>query len=168
MPPSLGMFKYNTYGAHTMPVSIVSYWVTAVDTNTGLTTADNGGSAVTNPATQITASTRYILDRNDTGGTRIHFRLKYTTGGTTTSYPTITVFGRADSSEPWQNLPNLAGNRAFTFVAAPEDAADGTYSYTAVDPTANVVDTNGCNEFIVGIEVAAVGSGWIACQAKVV
>lgn len=137
-----------------VPVSQTSEWTTVVAAGAA-TTADNSGSDITNPATQIAASgaERIILTREGSGGTYVQFRVKYATAPTT--FPTIQVFGRT-GTQAWERLKDAGGLIDFTFAAPSVALTDGTSTYS--DAT-NPIDVRGCDEILIGVKTAAASGG---------
>lgn len=164
----------NQYGA-SFPSSISSDWVDVIDAG-GLSAADN--ATITNPTTQITASTRHILQRNRGTGTLVQVRMKY--DAATTALGTslvIKVFGRykdsVGNSTAWQPLYNRSSGLQTTVAIAATDVTNGTNKYTTPDPSGHTFDCQGCDEILIGVEVAPATptGGTIAnfiLQAKVI
>ncbi len=74
--------------------------------------------------------------------------------------PVVKVFGRSrrpdGSTTPWAMLKSRLGDRSWEIATDPSDLyLEGTYYFTAADPEASYFDVQGCNEFVVGVEVAA-------------
>lgn len=152
-------------GQHVAPVSLFSPWYAAIAA-TGVD--DQDAATITNPTTQITASTRKLLRRSS--GSLLTFSLQYDRTLTSITAPVIKVFGRkragdGESDGRWELLKNKNGDLAITLTPASTDVDDGTYKYTTVDMTNHVVDTQGCDEFLVGIETALAGSTGVATTA---
>lgn len=151
-------YRHQAYADTARQVSLTSKWVTVIS---------DGGPAVqdaatiTNPTTQITASTRRIFNKADTG-TIVLVRLGYDDGATSITNPVVKVFGRT-GTEPWMVLKDVAGNLTLTLTtAASTDAADGTLLYTAADVATASVDCLGCEEIIVGVQTALAVTGTTA------
>lgn len=141
------------------PAHTTMAWATAIAA-TGADDLDN--AAITNPTTQITGSTRYLItiDQSKKGaGNFICFRLAYDDGLTSITNPVIAVFGRESSSDTWMRLPNRAGGISCTLTTAVTDVTDGTLCYTMPDPEEHVFERGGCEQFLIGTEVALAGTG---------
>ena len=151
-----------TSGTPNFPASFSSVWVDAV---TDVTAAD--ASAIDDPAAEITASTRNIITRERWMGTNLCVRLLYEQGAGTPVGPTLAVFGRYDSNQPWERPLTRGNARTVTFT--PATATDTLFSSalrsTEVNSSDHIVDMLGNNEFLVGVEV--VGSGGVSTAAKV-
>jgi len=158
-------FDYDGFVSY--PVSGTARWVTAIDSGGA---DDQDAATITNPTTEITASTRHIPNRNFKSGTTLVVRLAYDDGAGTLTNPVIRVFGRS-GSDAWQVLRNKSGSLTATITTATStDPADGTYKYTVPDLNDNAWDCQGCDQILIGIETAfAAGSGTAAnafVQAK--
>lgn len=140
------------------PAQLAAKWDYLIS-NGGLETADNGGSSITNPATQVTNSTTRIM-KCAGRGTILRLRMRYDDGITTSTDPVVQVFGRFDDGEAWQKLVNKAATHEVSFPSTEAaDAADGTDKYTDVDPDDHAWDLDGCNEILVGVKTALAASG---------
>jgi len=77
-------------------------------------------------------------------------------------------------TDDWEILENKAGAiRATMVIAETTDASDGTFNLTHPDPNDHAWDLNGCNQVLVGVEVAFIaGTGGAtttaSLQAKVI
>lgn len=137
------------------PVSMTSGWQTLIDAG-GVTVQD--AATITNPTTQITASTRHIFQRKS-AGTNLILRMKYDDGLTTITSPVVKVFGRTGGGA-WEVLKSRAAALTATLTATTAtDSQDGTYSYTVVDFSTQAWDCLGCEEILVGIETALAATG---------
>lgn len=146
------------------PASILSTWITVIDPG-GMTTLD--AATITNPTTQITASTRHIFSVENQGTTLI-LRMKYDAGSTVATSPVVKVFGRT-RTDAWQLLKTKALALNATITGAPTtDVTDTTWNYTTPDLSAQAWDCAGCMELIVGIETVFAGSitAFSSLQAK--
>lgn len=141
------------------PAGIRGQWVTVIDA-AGMDDADNAGSNITNPTSQITAATRKLVLAPDQG-TLIRVRLQYDDGLSSITDPVIQVFGRHDSDEMWMPLHTKETTPAIvsTLTTAATDLTDGTDKFTAPDPKVNTFDTDGCSEFLFGVKTALAGTG---------
>lgn len=138
----------------TAPSSITTGWISVI---TAGGPAVQDAATITNPTTQITASTRRIFSRQALG-TNIMLRLKYDSTLTLITSPIVKVFGRT-STDGWQLLYSKAGNRFETLtVDTTNDARDGTFSYTTPSFSTHAWDCLGCEEILVGVETALAGS----------
>ena len=119
---------------------------------------DNSG-VINNPEDDITNYTYRIT--NVAGlGTSIGFSLRYDDATVAVAQEcVIEVFGRGDSSDVWKRLFSKSTAPAITseLTAAPltssvgQDAQDGTYKYTSIDPCDNVFDLMSSDEIVVAI-----------------
>jgi len=146
-------------GQATLPGSVTSGWTTAIDAG-GMDTLDD--ATLDSPDTQITDSTRHLIQKPKRGGTIIRLRMGYdrTTTAITTD-PTINVFGRVQGSgaSGWQALRNEDGNIDVAMTTdPPNDTDDGsTFQFTVPSRTAHSWDTDGNDEFLVGTTVILAG-----------
>lgn len=141
------------------PASTTMAWETAIAAG-GVD--DQDAATITNPTTQITASTRYLLTlpANKQGaGTFITVRLAYDDGLTGITDPVIAVFGRMDASDVWMRLPNRAGGSTCTLTTAATDVTDGTLLYTMPSAETSTFYRFGCEQFLVGVETPLAGTG---------
>jgi len=136
------------------PVSMVSSWLTIIDAG-GMTVQDN--AAITNPTTQITSSTRHILQRKGVG-TNLLLRMRYDAGLTAIGNPTVRVFGRTGTQD-WELLSTKSAALTASLTTAATDASNGTLKATTPDFSAICWDCLGCDEVIVGIETVLSGTG---------
>jgi hypothetical protein len=141
------------------PAGIRGQWVDVIDA-AGMDDADNSGNNITNPTTQITASTRKLVQASDEG-TLIRVRMQYDDGLTSITDAVIQVFGRHNSDEMWMPLHTKETTPALTatMTTASTDLTDGTDKFTAPDPKVHTFDTDGCSEFIFGVKTALAGTG---------
>lgn len=160
------------------PAQIASAWSTVIDA-AGMDDADNAGSDITAPATQVTLSTRKIWDLSDQYkglvGTTLRVRMGYDVNAALTTSPVIEVFGRFDSNDAWKRLLNKNATPAYNVtltVATTTDVSDGTYKYTECSPADHAFDLDGCQELLFAVKTAfAVSAGSAATafmQAKVI
>jgi len=144
-------------GNPTTPARVECPWTDVV---TAPETADNGGSAITDPTAEITNATSFIFTPNIDAGSLFAVRLKYDDGLSSITDAVINVFGRFDSDDDWQRLESLAGIENCTLTTdLTNDVSDGTFNFTSVDQTDNVFHTQGCREFLIGIKTAFDGTG---------
>jgi hypothetical protein len=142
------------------PGSIVCKWLTMVDA-TGVSTADNSGSRITVPESQVARAVTVPLKLRsgdkypDLGGAAyLRLRLGYDDGLDTPVSPVVQVFARVDD-DVWECLPNLDGDDEVELtIDMTNDVADGTYMYTSVDRTAHWWDISGGDEVIVAVKTA--------------
>jgi hypothetical protein len=153
------------------PMQAASGWLTVIDA-AGMDDADNAGSDITTPTSQITLSTRKLV-RVDGRGTTLLVRMAYDSGNAPSTDPVIQIFGRRDSSDAWMRLLNKNATPAYSVTmvdAAGTDVLDGSYKYTAVSPTDTAFDLMGCDELLFGVKTAGQGTGIALAflQAKVI
>lgn len=156
--------------------SLACTWATILDAN-GPATANNSGSVITNPTTQVTTATTHILKLDADGaspamGTILLLSLGYNASLVVTTNPVVQVFGRAGSSDRWQLLVNNAGGLTGTITAdTTNDVTDGTLKYTTPHQQYNAWDVLGCAEILVAVVTALAGTGTVntsILQAKVI
>ena len=148
-------------GEPSFPASFASEWVDAI---TNVVLLDN--ASITDPATQITDSSRKIISRAGWQGSSLCIRLLYDQAAGAGDAPTLAVFGRFNASHPWERLLTKANNRTVTFTpSATHTLFSAALRGTEVHSTNHVLDNLGCNDFLVGVEV--VGSGGVTAAAKV-
>lgn len=149
-------FPFTARGPISTPVSATSEWIAAV-TAGGATVQD--AATITAPATEITAATRRVVQRQTSSGTAVLVRLTYDTGLTSVTSPVVRLYGRTNGGA-WQALTSKAGSTSATLtVATTTDTGDGTYKYTTVDLSAHWFDCQGYDEILVGIQTALAGTG---------
>lgn len=154
------------------PISVTAPWQNVIDAG-GMD--DQDAATITNPTTQITASTRHIYQRKG-AGTNLILRLVYDDALTAITDPVVKVFGRANGSEVWQLLKNGASGITTTITTqASDDGAtdvtDGTYLYTTPDFATQAIDCLGCDEILVGVQTILAGTGTVTTaylQAKII
>ena len=134
----------------THPVGLTTDWVQLID---NLETADNSGNSITNPVTQITASTKRKLTVQGRGTTLL-LMARYDDDTSVTTSPVIQAFGK-DANGIWHKLKNASGTHEITVTCTfATDVQDGTYRYS--DPVE--VDMDGSVEVLVGIKTAYAGT----------
>lgn len=144
--------QVNHLGDQTFPSSGAAQWTTAPSSD--LTTADNGGSSVTNPSALAAAR---IMVRDATRGTIIRARMKYT--GTVTTDAVIVLFGRYSSTDYWQPLRNKSGAIEVTMTAASgTDVVDTLDKYTTPELDDHSWDCDGFDEITYAVKTATDGS----------
>lgn len=154
-------------------VSPVSNWIVV---HADVTAADNGGSAITIPSTQIISSNAHVLDCLGCG-TLVALVVQYTATRTLNTAPVCNLFGLASVNgvvgsdginftetgtstrhtgipTPLRTSPALSYDWTFSGDAT-NDANDGTFKYTAPQ----IVDLMGLPYFLAGVKTAAVLSG---------
>lgn len=144
------------------PMSATSGWFSVIDAG-GMD--DQDAATITNPTTQITASTRHLIYRN-AFGTNLMLRMGYDDGLTTVTDPVVKVFGRTGNTEIWQLLKTRSGAITGTITTqASDDGAtdvtDGTYLYTTPDYDATTWDCFGCEYILVGVQTVLAGTGTV-------
>lgn len=154
-----------------MPLgSMFASWQDAT-TDAGALTQDASG-IITNPNTQlVTAASKVILRRANQAGFRLQLRFAYTTAATGVTAPTVELFARNGPSGLWERRRNVNGDdRVSLAIDTTYDVRDGTLSYTTVNELTQMWRLNSNDDFIVGIAVAAAGTGLTVAkiQAKVV
>lgn len=140
-----------------LPMSISGPWSSSILTDLSVVDA----ATLTNPTTQITASSRRTIYRRNVG-TSLMLQVLYPRAATVlTTSPTLVVFGRTVASDgtvgDWNILTNVLGEIGIVVELDPtNDADDGaTYKRSTVQAT-QWIDCQGYDEFIVGCSSAAV------------
>ncbi len=142
----------------TIPVSQTSKWITCIDA-TGADDAD--ANPITDPTAEITAATRKLIDKKGDRGTHLRFRLVYDDGISAITAPKLAVFGRTGTQQ-WQRLVTKGGSTQVTLTPdTTNDCSDGTLNYTTPLLNDHTVDTDGCDQFLVGIETALAATGTV-------
>lgn len=150
--------RFSPPGGNTVtPTSGVGWWQ---DACLSPETADNSGNKVTTPTSQIPTANP-IITREQASGTFLALRLKTPAAATSpTAALRACVFGRADQNEAWQRLKTRSGaDQVVISIDTAADAINGAWRYSVLDPNAHVVDCMGCNEFLVGTDVAVAATG---------
>jgi hypothetical protein len=114
---------------------------------------------------QIVDGSRQVFSRAGRFGTRLSLRVRYSSSGTVVTPPVFKVFGRykslEDTAAEWQTLVNASEQQSVTI--APAATTDlylvGGDRVTTVIPSKHVFDTQGCNEFLIGVETKIVFTG---------
>lgn len=158
------------------PCSIICDWQ-QVGSNGYLSLADTlHNGVILKPQTDIADESRQLIRRDNRMGTLLGLRMHHAVASNIAS-PTVKVFGRvvglAASTGPWQVLKNRLGDIAVPLVARPtSDIYDlsSVGQYTVSDPEGHYFDTQGCNEFLVGVELALTGTSVTlsALEAKII
>lgn len=153
--------KKGSTGAATNLLQHSAQWFTMIDVG-GADDTDNSGSAITDPTTQITASTRKLIATSG-AGTLLLIRMMYVAADTITTNPVVQVFGRSSDTEGWMALRNKANSHEITLDAVEASDVDTTigatpYSSTAVDLDDHYIDLAGCSQILMGIKTAAAGA----------
>ncbi len=139
------------------PSQIPVPWVTVI-TAGGLDTA-----AVANPLINVTddiqngANAAFLkVLKIGKKGTTLRLRMKYDDAEdeSTNTDPIIKVFGRYDSTQQWEILPNKAGALFCTMTLdISHNVTDGTDFWTSPDANEHSFDLNGVDEVVFGVEV---------------
>lgn len=140
---------------------IVSKWFTVIDAGGA---DDQDAATITDPAAEITAATRKKITTKGRGN-HLALRLVYDDGVSAVTNPSLAVFGRVETAagtELWERLRTLGNSRTVALaVDTTNDASDGTLNYTDVVLEDTVVDLNGCDEILVGVETAFAATGTV-------
>lgn len=141
------------------PVQIHSGWVTLLKAGQ-IATADNGGSDVVNPDTQVDAGNDEILDTRGRA-TLLLATLGYDDELSGITDPVVQFFGRLKSEGgEWMRLQTIARAISMTMTTdTAKDATDGTLKYTTVDIQNTVIDLMGCDEVIARVVTPLGGTG---------
>lgn len=123
----------------------------------GLSAADASGNPV-NPEVDITRATSLVVARaGQAVGTVLKIRVRYINAiSAITGSVVVRMFGRYRDSAgvlgSWRTLRTYGGSTTSTIAFSPStDDGDGTYKWSVPDRTANLFDTDGCNEFLAGL-----------------
>lgn len=159
-------------GMATYPGSMSAGWETVIAAG-GIASADNSGSTVLIPDSQVVGATNRIFRRQRGRGTILRIRVGYDTTLTSITSPVFNVFGRKDSNSPWQRLKNLNGDTDVTVtLSTAADVVVGSLSYSHPDRLVHSFDIDGCDEFLIGTKTALAGSTGVTTsailQAKVI
>lgn len=150
----------DTRAAHVAPVSLSSPWQVCIAA--GGVNATRDAARITDPTAEIITATRRIIKRETLVGTYLLFRLKYDDGISVPTAPQIAVFGRFASGDNWQRLLNKSGTDVATLTPdTTNDVSDGTDNWTAVGD-GQTFDCLGCDEFLVGTEIAFAATGTVS------
>lgn len=109
-------------------------------------------SLITDPNSQIIEASRQIFSRGNRPGGWLALRMRYSSGFTITQTPIARVFGRVDAISEWQALVSVRGELGIEFVPAASDLESGGPKLTTVSLTDHVLDTQGCEQFLVGVQ----------------
>jgi len=140
-------------GTVTRPAGIASQWVTAIAA-TQLDDADNAGADIQDPDSEIN-STRPVYHIKE--GTVGQIRMAYEDAAVGTP-PVIQAFGRTNADGKWKRLHNRSNAADMTLQDAAADVTDGTMHYTHPDEDLLTFDLMGCNEVVLAVKTALVGS----------
>jgi len=141
-----------------VPTSMSADWTWAINAAAAAAGLDAIDAAtITNPTTQITAARSRILRAN--GGTNIAVRLSIPSAATLSTSCSIAVFGRCGDNGKWQRLRNRNNGSSATFTIGASAVINGTLKSSEVDNLTHIFDTQGCDQFLFGNEVALVVSG---------
>ncbi len=143
-----------------------------IGTSSYFTIAD--AALITDPEGQITNSSRKIIRRDNRMGTLLGVRMKYGHTGVVTVNPVAKIFGRTAAgagSAQWQLLLSRLRSETCTLLTSASDVNISGTKYTTPDTDAHYFDTQGCNEFLIGVEVAIAVTGSTvdaALQVKII
>lgn len=147
-------------GQVTYPVSLTSDWGVLLPPGV---VAIQDAATVTNPESDVTASTSRIVTLPEVIGTTLLLSMGYDKNLTVSTSPVVVVFGRRSfngSVGRWMLLPTITGLRTITLTAASTtDTNDGALKWTQVVTAATAVDLLGCNEVVVCVQTALAGTG---------
>ncbi len=140
-------------------------WAVAIGAG-GVDDADNAGSDITDPETQIAATggtTRQPY--RVAAGTTIMVRLKYR--NTVTTPPVIQVFGRYNSNERYQRLIARGGAIDITLTPNAADLVEGSDLRTSIVIDDHTLDLLGRREFLIGVKTAIAGGSPALAEIEV-
>lgn len=142
-----------------VPVSGIASWTTVIPAG-GVDGQDNSGT-VTNPASHISNYSSRIFKKESAFGTLVKLRIRYEAANKPSTDPIVALFGRTrfptGDASTWELLRNKSAGVSATLVTATTDAGDGD-NEASVPGDGQTFDTNGCNEFVVGVLTAAAGT----------
>lgn len=151
--------------------SVMCDWQT-IGTGAYLTVLD--AALITDPEGQITDSSRKIIRRDNRMGTLLGVRMKYAHSGTVLTNPVTKVFGRTAGgagTAQWQLLLSRLRSETCTILTSASDINISGTKFTTPDTDAHYFDTQGCNEFLIGVEVKLTVTGTAsdaALQVKII
>lgn len=161
------------------PASVLCDWQ-QIGTDLYLNVFDGAtnGAAIINPDGEIDDASRRIIKRDNRMGTLLGVRMAYNSGLTSITSPIIKVFGCVidtvtAAAGPWQILKNRLGDLAVPLTVATSDIKEnaGSPFYTTPDPEGHYFDTQGCNAFLIGVEVKIAATEQVtkaALQVKII
>ena len=142
-----------------VPVSGIASWTTVLAA--GEVDGQDSSGTVTDPENDIANYSGRVFKKETAFGTLIKLRLRYDAANTPSTDPVLAVFGRtkfpADDAGGWELLRNKSGGVSATLETAETDAGDSVAEAT-VPGDGQTFDTNGCNEFVIGVLTAADGA----------
>lgn len=139
------------------PVSMTSNWVTIISAGTGGITTVANAAALLNPEDANTSALCLPFYRK-AKGTNLLLRVKYATASTVSTSPIVKVFGKS-GTDAWDNLPDKSGAYTTTLTCTQAtDVRDGTFNYSPINFSTLSWDCLGCEQFIVLVSTAMVGS----------
>jgi len=158
-------FKTEDESSSVVIVSNVAEWVTGIDAG-GMDDTDNSGSLVTDPDSQVTASTRKTIWRTGIKGTQLRIRMAYDDGDTPSTDPVVNVFGRTNGGK-WERLVNNNRSASITLTTdSGNDVVDEGMKHTNPHWDDHSVDCDACDEVLFAVETAYAVSSGDASKAK--
>lgn len=125
----------------------------------GINGADNSGSSINSPDTQIATVSRRII-KTAGAGTVLRASMRYDDGLSGITDPVINVVGRMSEQDVfWRKLFNKAGSYDATLATAATDLTSGTFDFTDPHPDNNAWDIDGCDEILIGVKTALAATG---------
>ena len=114
---------------------------------------------ITDPATQI-GTIRQVFTRSNLQALFVGLRMRYKIDTEPTD-PTVKLFGRVRYPDgtvgDWQVLRNRLKDSSVVILTDPADTLASGLLCTIPDQEAHYFDLQGCNEFVIGVEVAVTG-----------
>jgi hypothetical protein len=144
----------DAHGSRVYPVGLQTDWQTSTPLISDLSTADNSGNSILDPAASGRATER--PHKVNGRGTTLLVCVKYDDGHTAiVTSPVIQLFGK-DKNGVYHKLKNAAATHELTLTCAPiTDVTDGTWRYSdAVE-----VDLDGSMEVVGLVKTAFNGDG---------
>jgi Ca2+/Na+ antiporter len=119
------------------------------------------GGSIINPASQISDASRQVFSRGLVPALYLGVRMVYS-NATITANPVVKVFGRArmpnGEAGPWRLLKSRLKDSRVTLLTDPSDLTKDGLRVPTADLEAHFFDVQGCNEFLIGVEVVAAGT----------
>lgn len=148
-----------TFAGEVRPASQQGDWLTVIDVG-GMDDADNGGSRITDPVSQIILATRHPI-KVPPNVTLLVLSMVYDdAAAAVTDDAVVNVFGRKALSANaaagrFKRCTNPDGDVDITLTADPTgDVTDGTLKDTRIHPREHVLDVYGAEEVWIGVMTA--------------
>jgi len=141
----------------TRPAQFAAAWKTAAVA--GIINVQDA-STITDPDAEITGATNKTFF--SIVGTLLRVRVMYDDGVSSITNPIIKLFGRLNDGDKWQIMQNMDEQiRTTITLDTTNDISNGTVNWTLADLNAHTFDKDGCEEFLLGVEVALAATGTV-------